>query len=191
LSSQFLLLAFHRQIYPFQNKSTHGALITTTRNTAIGCALSEVVLREPHLKPYQQQFISCCPFQLLGAGLSMAVLHVKPLLIILWIISSGSRDEPLLIIQLSAAVQNRDPPLIMGCTINNNLLWELLLIRLFYNRPYSEPLLILTALFIPLYFFFTCSLRNSYSIQRFIVGSLAHNATPALHYCGWTFLPPI
>jgi hypothetical protein len=27
-------------------------------------------------------------------------------------------------------------------------------------------------------------LRNSYSAQRFIVGGLAHGATPALHYCG-------
>jgi hypothetical protein len=132
-------------------------LYVTTRNTAIGCTLSEAVLREPHLKHYQQWFISSCPFQLLVTGLSAAVLHVEPLLIILWIISSGSGDEPLPIIQLSVAVQNRDSPLIMGCTINNDLLWEPLLIRLFYSSPYSKLLLIWTVLFIPLYFFFTCS----------------------------------
>jgi hypothetical protein len=126
-------------------------------NTARGCTLSEAVHHEPHLKHYQQWFISSCPFQLLVVGLSAAVLHVEPLLIILWIINSGSGDKPLPIIQLSAAVQNRDPPLIMGCTINNGLLWEPLLIRLFYSGPYSKWLLILTVLFIPLYFFFTCS----------------------------------
>jgi hypothetical protein len=68
--------------------------------------LSEVVLREPHLKHYQQWFISSYPFQLLGTGLSEAVLHVEPLLIILWIMSSGSCSEPLSICELSAAVQN-------------------------------------------------------------------------------------
>jgi hypothetical protein len=56
---------------------------TTTRNTARVCALSEAVLREPHLKHYQQRFISSCPFQLLVAGLSAAVLHVESLVIIL------------------------------------------------------------------------------------------------------------
>jgi hypothetical protein len=90
-------------------------------------------------------------------GLSAAVLYVEPMLIILWIISSGSGDEPLPIIQLSTAVQNRDPSLIMGCTINNGLLWEPLLIRLFYSGPFSKPFLIWTVLFIPLYFFFTFS----------------------------------
>jgi hypothetical protein len=130
------------------------------------------------------------PFELLGVGLSAVVLYVEPLLIILWIISSGSRDEPLSIIQLSAAVQNLDLSLIMRCTINNSLLWEPLRIRLFYSCPYSEPLLILTVLFIPLYFFFSCSPRNSYSDQRFIVGGLAHGAAPALHCCCWRFLPP-
>jgi hypothetical protein len=62
----------------------------TTRNTVIGCALSEVVLSGPHLKLYQQQFISSYPFQLSGAGLSEAVLHI----------------EPLSICELSTAVQN-------------------------------------------------------------------------------------
>jgi hypothetical protein len=51
--------------------------LTTTRNTAIECALSEAILCELHLKHYQQQFISSCPFQLLGAGLSVAILHVE------------------------------------------------------------------------------------------------------------------
>jgi hypothetical protein len=162
----------------------------TTRNTAIGCALLEVVLHKPHLKHYQHQFISSCPFELLGAWLSVVVLHVESLLIILWIISSGSRNELLSIIQLSTVVQNYDPPVIMGCTINNGLLWEPFFIRLFYSVPYSEPFLILTVLFIPLYFFFTCSLRNRYSDQRFVVGCLAHGAAPGLHCCSWRFLPP-
>jgi hypothetical protein len=47
------------------------------------CALSEAVLHEPHLKHYQHRFISSCLFQLLGAGISVAVLHVEQLLIIL------------------------------------------------------------------------------------------------------------
>jgi hypothetical protein len=162
----------------------------TTRNTAIGYALSEAILHEPHLKHFQLWFISSCPFQLLRVGLSAMVLRVEPLLIILWIISSDSVDESLPIIQLSTAVQNRDPPLIMGCTINNDLLWEQILIRLFYSGPYSELLLILTVLFISLYFFFTYSSRNSYSDQRLVVGGLAHSATPGLHCCGWKFLPP-
>jgi hypothetical protein len=80
--------------------------MVTIRNTVIGCALSEVVLREPHLKHYQQRFISSCPFQLLGAGLSEVVLHVELLLIILWIISSGSCSKPLSICELSVVVQN-------------------------------------------------------------------------------------
>jgi hypothetical protein len=66
--------------------------------TVIGCALLEAVLREPHLKHYQQRFISSWPFQLLGAGLSAVVHHKEPLLIIQSIISSGSGDQPLLII---------------------------------------------------------------------------------------------
>jgi hypothetical protein len=138
----------------------------TTRNIAIRCALLEAVLHEPHLKHYQQQFISPCPYQLLVVGLSVAVLHVEPLLIILWIISNGSGDESLPIIQLSATVQNRDMALIMGCTINNGLLWQPLLIRLFYSVPYSKLLS-----------------RNSYFDQRFIVGGLAHGAAPSLHCC--------
>jgi hypothetical protein len=48
------------------------------------------------------------------AGLSTVVLDVEPLLIVLWIISSGSGDKPLPIIQLSTAVQNHDQLLIMG-----------------------------------------------------------------------------
>jgi hypothetical protein len=80
--------------------------LRTSRNTVIRCTLSDVVLREPQLKHYQQQFTSSWLFQLLGAGLSEAVLHVEPLLIILWIISSGSEHELLLIIELSAADQN-------------------------------------------------------------------------------------
>jgi hypothetical protein len=63
----------------------------TTRNTVMGCTLSEAVLHEPQLKYYQQLFISSWPFRLLGAGLSEAVLHVEPLLIIF---------------KLSASVQN-------------------------------------------------------------------------------------
>jgi hypothetical protein len=59
------------------------------------------------------------------------------------------------------------------------------MIRLFYGGPYSEPLLILTVLFIPLYFFFTCSSRNNYSDQRFIVDGLVHGATPGLHCSSW------
>jgi hypothetical protein len=55
----------------------------TTKNTVIGCALSEVVLCELHLKHYQERFISSYPFQLLGAVLSEVVLHVELLLIIL------------------------------------------------------------------------------------------------------------
>jgi hypothetical protein len=70
----------------------------TTRNTAMGCPLSEAILCELQLKYYQRRFISSCPFQLLGAELSTMILHVEPLLVILSIISSGSRDEPLLII---------------------------------------------------------------------------------------------
>jgi hypothetical protein len=58
-------------------------VVDTTRNTTIGCALSEAVLCESHLKHYQQRFILSCSFQLLGVGLSVAVLHVEPLLIIL------------------------------------------------------------------------------------------------------------
>jgi hypothetical protein len=60
-----------------------GANRDTIKNTVIGCTLSEAVLCELHLKHYQQRFISSCPFQLLGAGLSKVVLHVEPLLIIL------------------------------------------------------------------------------------------------------------
>jgi hypothetical protein len=78
----------------------------TTRNTVIGCALSKVVLRESHLKHYQQWLILSCPFQLLEVGLSEAVLYVEPLLIILSIINSGSCSKPLLICELSKAVQN-------------------------------------------------------------------------------------
>jgi hypothetical protein len=55
----------------------------TIRNTDIRCVLSEAVLREPHLKHYQQRFISSYPFQLLVTGLSAAVLYVEPMLIIL------------------------------------------------------------------------------------------------------------
>jgi hypothetical protein len=96
------------------------------------------------------------PISIIGGRVIRAFLHVEPLLIILWIISSSSGDEPLTIIQLSTTVQNCDLPLIMGCIINNGLLWEPLLIRLFYSGTYLELLLIWTILFIPLYFF-TCS----------------------------------
>jgi hypothetical protein len=78
----------------------------TTRNTVIGCALLEAVLYEPHLKYYQQWLISSCLFQLLRVGLSEVVLHVEPLLIILWIISSSSCSKPLPICELLVAVQN-------------------------------------------------------------------------------------
>jgi hypothetical protein len=80
----------------------------TTRNTVIGCALSEVVYHEPQLKHYQQRFISSLPFQLLGAGLSVIVQYY----------------EPLLIIELLAAVQKYELQLVIGCTINNGLLWN-------------------------------------------------------------------
>jgi hypothetical protein len=54
-------------------------VLFTTRNTVIGCVLSEAVLREPHLKHYQQRFISSYPFQLLEVELSAVVLHVESL----------------------------------------------------------------------------------------------------------------
>jgi hypothetical protein len=89
-------------------------------------------------------------------GLSAGVHYIKLLLIIFWIINNDSGDEPLSIIQLSATVKNCDLPLIMGCTINNGLLWEPFLVRLFYSSTYLKPLLIWTVLFIPMYSF-TCS----------------------------------
>jgi hypothetical protein len=55
----------------------------TTRNIAIECVISEAIFHKFHLKHYQQLFISFCPFQLLVAGLSAAVLHVELLQIIL------------------------------------------------------------------------------------------------------------
>jgi hypothetical protein len=108
-------------------------LMFATRNTVIGYAISEAVLREAHLKHYQQCFISSRRFQLLGAGLSKAVLHVETLLIILWVINSDLCSEPLPICELSVAVQKHDLPLVIRCTINSSLLWEPLLIRLFYS----------------------------------------------------------
>jgi hypothetical protein len=55
----------------------------TTRNTAMGCPLSEAILHELQLKYYQRRFISSYAFQLLGAELSAVILHVEPLLVIL------------------------------------------------------------------------------------------------------------
>jgi hypothetical protein len=107
----------------------------TTKNIVIWCALSEAVLYEPHLKHYQQQFISSCPFHLLGAGLSKVVLHAELLVIILWIISISSCSEPMPICELSATVQKHDLSVVILCTINSSLLSEQLLIRIFYSGP--------------------------------------------------------
>jgi hypothetical protein len=85
----------------------------TTRNTGIGCALSKAVLRESHLKYYQQLFISFTPFQLLRAGLS-AVVHVL------------NRCR-----YVSYRQRFRNGLLIIRCTINSSLLCEPFLIRLF------------------------------------------------------------
>jgi hypothetical protein len=98
LHSSSPLCINRKWFHPINVLVHYNSNLNTTRNTAIGCALSEAVLREPHLKHYQQRFISSCPFQLLGVELSAVVHHEESLLIILWIISSSFGYQPLPII---------------------------------------------------------------------------------------------
>jgi hypothetical protein len=107
----------------------------TTRNTVIGYTLSKVVLNELHLKYYQHRQILSCPFQLLGPGLSEAVLDVELLLIILWIFSSGSCSKPFFDMWVIGSGSEYEPLLVIRCRINNDLLCEPLLIRLLYSSP--------------------------------------------------------